>query len=472
MRAAFYWRQIQPTGPADADFAASDAVVLAAARRGLGVLPVVHGTPDWAALNPGDPASPPRIPADYARLLTALVTRYGPNGSLWAEHPEVARQPIRAWQIWNEPNLTRYWNVAPWAPSYVKLLKAADKALKAADPGSKTVLAGLPNESWKAMEAIYDAGARGSFDVAALHPYTGKPEERDPDREDRPARDGAPSRREGAGVGDRAVLAGGPGQDRPARRLRDDRVGPVATGSRTACRCSPSERRAAADRARVLVHVALGRGHLRQRVRLLGPAPDAQRPVARRARADDVPAPGHAVCRAARSASATRAAAPDACTLPRRVRDDGGYRAVLAERPIRRLLFASLSGRVAFSMLPLGLVLYAAAETGSTATAGALVAAFAAASALAPARGRVVDRRGRRRWSASRWPAPPRCWRWWARPRSTRPARRARAPGGLAGLSAPPLGPFTRSVWGLALRERGSASSAPTRSTPRARRRR
>jgi hypothetical protein len=25
------------------------------------------------------------------------------------------------------------------------------------------------------MEAIYDAGARGSFDVAALHPYTGKP---------------------------------------------------------------------------------------------------------------------------------------------------------------------------------------------------------------------------------------------------------------------------------------------------------
>ena len=103
--------------------------------RGLGVLPVVQGTPDWAALNPGDPASPPRDPADFARVLTMLVTRYGPNGSLWAEHPEVAKQPIRAWQIWNEPNLTRYWNVAPWAPSYVKLLKAADKALKAADRG-------------------------------------------------------------------------------------------------------------------------------------------------------------------------------------------------------------------------------------------------------------------------------------------------------------------------------------------------
>ena len=57
----------------------------------------------------------------------------------------------------------------------MELLKAADKALKAADPGSKTILAGLPNESWKALEAIYDAGARGAFDVVALHPYTGKP---------------------------------------------------------------------------------------------------------------------------------------------------------------------------------------------------------------------------------------------------------------------------------------------------------
>jgi hypothetical protein len=175
VRAAFYWHQIQPAGPDGMDFSRPDAVVLQAAQRGLGVLPVVHGTPLWAALRPGDPASPPRDPAEFARLLTALVTRYGPRGSFWAEHPEVASQPIRAWQIWNEPNLTRYWNVAPWAPSYVRLLKVADRALKAADRRSETVLAGLPNESWKAIETLYDAGARGAFDVVALHPYTGRP---------------------------------------------------------------------------------------------------------------------------------------------------------------------------------------------------------------------------------------------------------------------------------------------------------
>jgi hypothetical protein len=174
VRTAFYWNLLQPTGPETFDFSVKDQLVLAAARRGLSVLPVVHGIPAWAAQNPGDAGSPPRDPADFGRLMTALVTRYGPKGSLWAEHPEVVKQPIRAWQIWNEPNLTRYWNAPTWAPGYVALLKAAHAALEAADPGSTTVLAGLPNESWKALNLLYDAGARRHFDVVALHPYTGR----------------------------------------------------------------------------------------------------------------------------------------------------------------------------------------------------------------------------------------------------------------------------------------------------------
>ena len=83
--------------------------------------------------------------------------------------------PIRDWQIWNEPNLTRYWSQQPFAKPYVKLLRASRRALRAADPGSRTVLAGLPNESWVALRKVYRAGGRGAFDVVALHPYTGKP---------------------------------------------------------------------------------------------------------------------------------------------------------------------------------------------------------------------------------------------------------------------------------------------------------
>ena len=105
--------------------------------------------------------------------------------------------------------------------------------------------------------------------------------------------------------------------------------------------------------------------------------------------------------------SGTRGSAADApVRFRRRGGRPGGYGAVLSEGPVRRLLFASLCGRVAFSMLPLGFVLFAIAETGSNATAGAMVAAFAARERAGP--GARADRgppRRRSRWSGSRVPA-------------------------------------------------------------------
>jgi len=176
VRVAFDWREAQPEESGAVDFAPTDEIVAAAARRRLVVLPVVHRTPRWAAAHPDrGTASPPRGTDAYTRFLTALVGRYGPQGSLWAERPELPRTAIRDWQIWNEPNLTRYWTSQPFARGYVALLRAARRALRAADPGSRTILAGLPNESWTALRRVYRAGGRGAFDAVALHPYTGRP---------------------------------------------------------------------------------------------------------------------------------------------------------------------------------------------------------------------------------------------------------------------------------------------------------
>jgi Glycosyl hydrolase catalytic core len=173
VRTAFYWQAGQPLGPETVDFTVYDAPVLAAARHGLGVLPVVFSTPVWARRRADDTASPPRDPADYAAFMTALVRRYGPRGSLWAEHPEVAARPVRAWQLWNEPNLPGYWSRQPFAKGYVKLLKSARAALRAADPRALAILAGLPN-GWDALRRIYQAGGRRYFDAAAVHPYTAR----------------------------------------------------------------------------------------------------------------------------------------------------------------------------------------------------------------------------------------------------------------------------------------------------------
>jgi hypothetical protein len=192
VRAALRWYEMQPyrsaaeVPPEDAarfrdaggvptDFNDFDAIVAAASRRGLAIVPVVQSTAGWAARRPGDTTSPPRDLATFGRFVSALVARYGPRGSLWAERPELPRIPIREWQIWNEPNIIRYWSKQPFARSYVRLLRTAHRALHAGDRGATVVLAGLPNVSWEALRSIYDAGGRGSFDAVALHPYTGTP---------------------------------------------------------------------------------------------------------------------------------------------------------------------------------------------------------------------------------------------------------------------------------------------------------
>jgi hypothetical protein len=106
--------------------------------------------------------------------LRALVARYGPSGSFWTDHPDVPRRPQRTWQVWNEPQLPYQWSAADWQQGYGELLKGSYAALKQADPGSRVVLAGATNFAWDALDSLYAKGdVKGSFDVAALHPYTG-----------------------------------------------------------------------------------------------------------------------------------------------------------------------------------------------------------------------------------------------------------------------------------------------------------
>ena len=174
VRAAFNWAAAQPTEAGPYDFSQTDMIVGDAARDGLTVLPVVLYTPSWDARpNPSGTIAIPQDDAPYAAYLTALVKRYGPNGTYWADNPALPKRPIREWQIWNEPNFTYYWPTRPFAPSYVALVKAADAAIKRADPGAEVVLAGMPNDAWNYLQKIYDVPHAGRyFDVVAVHPYT------------------------------------------------------------------------------------------------------------------------------------------------------------------------------------------------------------------------------------------------------------------------------------------------------------
>jgi hypothetical protein len=191
LRIMFNWAQAQPYAsmdqvpPAEADryrdengvptdYTFTDQIVSASAQRHLALLPVVQIAPGWAARHPGRFASPPSDPQYYANYMAALARRYGPGGSFWTEHPEYIAQPIRYWQIWNEPSFNTFWSDQPFAQDYVALVHASRIAVQSIDPGAKIVLAGLPNKSWSSLEKIYKAGGRDEFDIAAFHPFTAK----------------------------------------------------------------------------------------------------------------------------------------------------------------------------------------------------------------------------------------------------------------------------------------------------------
>ena len=181
VRTVFRWSEVQPNPGQQPDLSRLDGLVTAASAHGVQVLPVVMYAPRWARRNPDLGASPPARAADYAAFLRQLVARYGPVGSFWAERPALPRRPLRTWQVWNEPELSYQWDVDRGAPGaypggYVTLLRAARRALRVADRGSRVVLAGVTNDSWNELRTLYRNGARGHFDVAAVQTYTGKPE--------------------------------------------------------------------------------------------------------------------------------------------------------------------------------------------------------------------------------------------------------------------------------------------------------
>jgi hypothetical protein len=174
-RVEMAWDLVEPS-PGQFDWAGTDRKVLAAARQGIDVLGLVLRAPAWANGGDADPFVPPVKNSDYAAYATALIARYGPSGSLWAEHPEVARHPVRAWEIWNEPNLKDYFRKQPFAKPYAALLRAAYAAVKKADSGATVLMASMANYSWRDLAKLLDAARpRLKFDAAGAHPFSGRP---------------------------------------------------------------------------------------------------------------------------------------------------------------------------------------------------------------------------------------------------------------------------------------------------------
>ena len=173
-RVAFYWRQMQREADGPVDFSETDRIVGAAAQAGLRVFPTIVRAPVWATGGDEHEGAVPIDPSTYAAFVAEVARRYGRGGTFWSLGLVPVR-PIVSYQVWNEPDIGRYWQGDPWPATYVKLLRAAHPAIKAVDPRAQVVAAGLTNESWNDLRKLYAAGARRWMDAAAIHPFSRRP---------------------------------------------------------------------------------------------------------------------------------------------------------------------------------------------------------------------------------------------------------------------------------------------------------
>ncbi len=163
-----------------------DATVGKLASRGISVLPFVYGSPHYIARHPNVP--PVRSAAkrkQWRELLARLAHRYGTGGTYWTtnepwgysqRHPGKPALPIHDWQIWNEPNLKKFFGPKPSVSRYATLVRNAHKALRSADPRANVVLAGMsgrgdPSDK-KFLKRFYRARRiKRSFEAVAVNPY-------------------------------------------------------------------------------------------------------------------------------------------------------------------------------------------------------------------------------------------------------------------------------------------------------------
>lgn len=155
------------------DWARTDAQYAAMKQYAPRPVMLLFGAPTWAR----DPAAscpstdpcayPPRSKYDqyWKRFVGAAAARY----------PEV-----RAIEIWNEPNIGRFWAPKPNPQRYVSLLKSAHDAAVAAGSAAPILVGGLAPAGNTAttigaaefLSQVYSDGCACYFEGIGAHPYT------------------------------------------------------------------------------------------------------------------------------------------------------------------------------------------------------------------------------------------------------------------------------------------------------------
>ena len=182
----FPWREIEGIEKGQYDWYRPDRIVDKAEQAGVKLVVRLDRQPFWSEPvdNQFKDNQPPANLQDFADFCGVVAARY--------------KGRIGAYEVWNEPNLSREWGEKmPNPAEYTELLKVCYAAIKAADPNAIVISAGLAPTGTdtaaampdtKFLEGMYAAGAADYFDVLGLNaPGYKAPPELDPAEAEDPA---------------------------------------------------------------------------------------------------------------------------------------------------------------------------------------------------------------------------------------------------------------------------------------------
>lgn len=189
-RIGFEWPRIEPQR-GDFQWSQIDSVVAVSRRAGLQIYGLLLYTPEWA--RPANTSSHERPVLDgsaqrgdaaFAHFAAEVARRY--------------RGKVRAWEIWNEPNIKPFWshvrdgrNLGPDPDDYLPLYRLARDSIRTSVPDVMVIPAGLASGPRSLAPAVASHRKAGGYPPAAylnallrdglkpaivtVHPYTNRP---------------------------------------------------------------------------------------------------------------------------------------------------------------------------------------------------------------------------------------------------------------------------------------------------------
>ncbi len=155
VRMDLFWHKIEREIPGRYDFSAYDRLVAAMAQHDIRIIFILDYGNDLYGGGNAHHFEEGRTA--FVRFATAAAERYRGEGIVW--------------EIWNEPNLEKYWHGPPDPLNYADLAFKVIAGIRSVDPTALIVGPATAGFPWEYLETLADVGLFNKLDAVTVHPY-------------------------------------------------------------------------------------------------------------------------------------------------------------------------------------------------------------------------------------------------------------------------------------------------------------